>query len=96
MANSPQTRYTGLEALIAQLNKQREGDRMYVTLRQQNPTLVLDGTQLPDVPPSAANVLQQKRGSGGGFLLGESSLEETSYEMGEAISGQQSVTVTVN
>jgi hypothetical protein len=96
MANSSQAPYTGLEALIAQLNRQREGDRMYVTLRQQNPTLVLDGTQLPDVPPSAANVFQQKHGPGGGFLLGESSLEETSYEMGEAISGQQSVTVTVN
>jgi hypothetical protein len=96
LANSPQARYSGLAALIAQLNQQREGDRMYVSLRQQSPTLVLDGTQMPDVPPSAANVLQQKRGPGGSLLLGESTLGETSYEMDETISGQQSVTVNVN
>ncbi len=94
-ANSPQTRYSGLEAVIAQLNRERRGDRMYVSLRQQGPTLVLDGTPLPDVPPSAANVLQQRKGAGGSFVLGESNIGETSYGMEEAISGQQSLTVSV-
>jgi len=90
-----QGQLTGLEELIQLVNRQRRNDRIYVTLLQPNPTLMVEDKELPNVPLSAINVLDHRRTPGGATLLGESVAGEWSVDMNQVITGQQFLTVTV-
>ncbi len=90
-----QGQLTGLEELIQLVNRQRRNDRIYVTLLQPNPTLMVEDKELPNVPLSAINVLDHRRTPGGAMLLGESVAGEWSVDMNQVITGQQYVTITV-
>ncbi len=92
---APQGRLAGLEQLITLLNRERRNNRLYVTLLQPTPTLLVEDKELPNAPLSEINVLDQRRSSGGTFLLRESTAGEWSVPRNEVISGFSSVTITV-
>lgn len=93
---SPQSRLSGLGQLITLLNRERRNNRLYVTLLQPSPTLLLDDKELPNAPLSQINVLDQRRtGSNASLLLRESIAGEWSTALNQVITGQQSITITV-
>jgi hypothetical protein len=93
---SPQSRLSGLGQLITLLNRERRNNRLYVTLLQPSPTLLLDDKELPNAPLSQINVLDQRRtGSAASLLLRESIAGEWSTGLNQVITGQQSITITV-
>jgi len=88
-------RLGSLEQLIGLINRERRNSRLYVTLLVPNPTLLVEDKELPNVPISEMNLLDQRRGSTGSLLLRESTAGEWSAAMEMVISGQQSVTIRV-
>jgi hypothetical protein len=85
----------GLDELIRVINRERQNDRLYVTLWTNTPTLLVEDKELPDIPASEINVLDQRRMPGGAQLLYQSELGEHSVAMNQVISGQQYLSVTV-
>jgi hypothetical protein len=92
---APQGRLAGLEQLITLLNRERRNDRLYVTLLQPTPTLLVEDKELPNAPLSEINVLDQRRSAGGSMLLRESTAGEWSVPMKQVISGIYSLNITV-
>jgi hypothetical protein len=93
---SPQSRLSGLGQLITLLNRERRNNRLYVTLLQPSPTLLLDDKELPNAPLSQINILDQRRATGqASVLLRESIAGEWSTQLNQVITGQQSIMVTV-
>ena len=92
---APQGRLAGLEQLISLLNRERRNNRLYVTLLQPTPTLLVEDKELPNAPLSEINVLDQRRSSGSSMLLRESTAGEWSVPMNQVISGVYSVNITV-
>jgi hypothetical protein len=85
----------GLEQLIAVLNRERRNDRLYVTVLQPTPTLLVEDKEMPNAPVSEINILDHWRNPGAATLLGESTAGEWSVEMNQVISGQRYLTLTV-
>jgi len=92
---SPQSRLAGLEQLITLLNRERRNNRLYVTLLQPSPTLLLEDKELPNAPGSQINVLDQRRSMGSSVLLRESTAGEWSVRMNQVIAGQYVLNITV-
>jgi len=90
-----QGRLAGLEQLITLLNRERPNNRLYVTLLQPTPTLLVEDKELPNAPLSQINVLDQRRSAGGSMLLRESTAGEWSVPMNQVISGIYSLNITV-
>src|SRR5712692_11166331 len=88
-------RLAGLEQLITLLNRERRNNRLYVTLLQPTPTLLVEDKELPNAPLSEINVLDQRRNSSGSLLLRESTAGEWSVRMNQVISGLSSLSITV-
>jgi hypothetical protein len=91
----PQGRLQGLEQLITVLNRERRNNRVYVSLLQPSPTLLLEEKELPNAPLSQIHVLDQRRVGGSSFLLRESTTGEWSLPMNQVIAGQQILVVNV-
>ena len=85
----------GLDELIRILNRERQNDRLYVTLWENAPTLLVEDKELPNVPASEINVLDQRRMPGGAQLMYQSEIGEHSVPMTQVITGQQYLSVTV-
>ena len=92
---APQGRLAGLEQLITLLNRERRNNRLYVTLLQPTPTLLVEDKELPNAPLSEINVLDQRRSPGGSLLLRESTAGEWSAPMNQVIAGSYSLLITV-
>jgi hypothetical protein len=92
---NPATRLPGLEQLITLINRERRNNRLYVTLLQPSPTLLLEDKELPNAPISQINVLDQRRSGGSSLLLRESVAGEWSTPMNQVITGQQTILITV-
>jgi hypothetical protein len=92
---SPQSRLPGLGQLITLLNRERRNSRLYVTLLQPSPTLLLEDKELPNAPLSQINVLDQRRTGGSALLLRESIAGEWSLALHHVVTGQQSILITV-
>jgi hypothetical protein len=82
-------RALGLADTVAELNRLRANDRVYVTLLDHEAQAVLDGETLPRVPLSMANVLEPLRTAQKMQLTSESVVEAGSAETGYAMSGSQ-------
>lgn len=91
----PQGRLAGLEQLITLMNRERRNSRLYVTLIQPTPTLLVEEKELPNAPLSQINVLDQRRTPGSSLLLRESTAGEWSLALNQVIAGQYMLTVTV-
>lgn len=86
---------SGLDELVALLNRERHNDRLYAALLQASPTLLVEDKELPNVPLSQINVLDQRRNPGGARLLWQSSAGEWSVAMNQVITGQRALNITV-
>ena len=84
-----------LDELIRVINRERQNDRLYVTLWENAPTLLVEDKELPNIPASEINVLDQRRMPGGAQLLYQSEIGEHSVAMNQVITGQQYLAVTV-
>jgi len=80
---------------VAELNRQHENDRVYVTLLDRSAQAALDTQSLPGVPLSVANVLEPLRGAQKLQLTGESAIDAGSAGSDYAISGVQVLTLDV-
>jgi hypothetical protein len=85
----------GLEELIKLMNREHQNDRLYATLMQPTPTLMVEDKLMPNAPASAINVLDQRQSPGGARLLYQSTAGEWSVEMHQVISGERTLTITV-
>jgi hypothetical protein len=93
-----QGRLPGLEEMVRLLNRERRNDRLYVTLLQPTPTLLVQDKRLPNVPLSEINVLEQSAAAGSRGstrLLSQSEAGEWSVPMHRVISGQQKLSIIV-
>ena len=64
LAATSQGQLPGLEELIQLTNRERHNDRLYATLLQSTPTMLVEDKELPNVPVSAINVLDQRQNPG--------------------------------
>lgn len=95
LAFTSQGQLPGLEELIQLTNRERHNDRVYATLLQSTPTMLVEDKELRNVPISAINVLDQRQNSGNARLLLQSTAGEWSVEMHQVIAGQRMLTITV-
>jgi hypothetical protein len=95
VAASSQGQLPGLEELITLMNRERHNDRLYATLLQPTPTMLVEDKEMPNAPVSAINVLGQHQNPGGTRLLWQSTAGEWSVDMHQVIAGQRILTITV-
>jgi hypothetical protein len=91
-------RVASLDQLISLLNRERRNDRLYVTVFQRTPTMLVEDKILPSVPLSQINVLNHKSSSvrpGSTMLFYESILNEASEPVGQVITGSHWLRLTV-
>ena len=94
-AATSQGQLAGLQELIQLLNRQRHNDCLYATLLQPTPTMLVEDKEMPNVPASAINVLDQRQNLGDARLLWQSTVGEWSVEMHQLIAGQRMLAITV-
>jgi hypothetical protein len=92
---SSQGQLPGLEELIKLINRDHQNDRLYATLLQPTPTLMVEDKIMPNVPASAINVLDQRQNPGGARLQYQSITGEWSVEMHQVVTGERTLTITV-
>ncbi len=95
LAATSQGQLPGLEELIQLTNRERHNDRLYATLLQSTPTMLVEDKEMPNVPVSAINVIDQRQNPGNARLLLQSTAGEWSVEMHQVIAGQRMLTITV-
>jgi hypothetical protein len=95
LAYTSQGQLPGLGELINLINRQRHNDHLYATLLQPTPTMLVEDKELPNVPLSTINVLDQRQNPGSARLLWESTAGEWSVDMHQVIAGQRMLTITV-
>lgn len=85
----------GLQELINLINRERHNDRLYATLLQPTPSMLVEDKEMPNVPVSMIDVLDGRRNSGSARLLRQSTVGEWSVAMHEVIAGERMLTITV-
>jgi SpoIVB peptidase S55 len=95
LAGTSDGQLASLEELIQLLNRERHNDRLYATLLQPTPTVLVEDKEMPNVPASEISVLNQRQNTGGARLLWESTAGQWSVPMHEVITGQHMLTITV-
>jgi hypothetical protein len=95
LAASAQGQLPGLEEMIQLINRERHNDHLYATLLQPTPTVLVEDKEMPNIPTSAINVLNQRQNPGGARLLWQSTAGEWSVQMHQVIAGQDMLTITV-
>jgi len=86
---------TGLDQLIALLNRERRNDRLYVGLFVPSPTMLWDDKELPNVPLSQINVIDGRPAPGSVQVLRESLASESSVPLGGPVSGVVSLNLQI-
>lgn len=92
---TPAPRVSSLEQLIALLNRERRNDRLYVSLFQRTPTMMVEDKILPSIPLSQLNVLTRQQVRGSTTIFYESILNETSEPLNRVISGSRWLQVII-
>jgi hypothetical protein len=95
LASSSQGQLPGLEELIKLVNREHRNDCLYASLLQSTPTMLVEDKEMPNLPASELNVLNQRQTAGGTRLLRESTAGEWSVDMHQVITGQHTLTITV-
>jgi len=86
---------TGLDQLIALLNRERRNDRLYVGLFAPTPTILWDDKELPNVPLSQINVIDGRPTPGSVQVLRESLASESSIPLGGPVTGVISLNLQI-
>ena len=94
-AATSQGQLPGLEQLISLINLSKQNDRLYATLLQPTPTLMVEDKIMPNAPASEINVLDQRQNPTGARLTYQSTVGEWSVPMHQVISGERTLTITV-
>lgn len=84
-----------LQSTIAQLNKEHENSRLYVSLLEANPQAVVEDKVMPTLPLSVINVMDGMRGTQDMVLVGESSVSEASTPFDYVVTGSQVISVNI-
>jgi hypothetical protein len=95
LTSNSQAQLPGLEELIKLVNRTRQNDRLYATLLQPTPTLLVEDKEMPNAPVSEINVLNERQNPGGARVLWQSTAGQWSVEMHQVIAGEHSLTITV-
>jgi hypothetical protein len=90
-----QATLAGLNELIQTINRERANDRVYVSLMQPASTLVVGNKEMPDLPPSAMQVLKQSHNGEHTTVVPESSMGEWSVAMDQVVTGQQTLLISI-
>jgi hypothetical protein len=86
---------TGLDQLIALLNRERRNDRLYVGLFAPAPTLLWDDKELPNIPLSQISIVDGRPTPGSVQVLRESLASEASVPLGGPVSGVISLNLQI-
>jgi hypothetical protein len=86
---------SGLDQLIAVLNRERRNDRLYVGLFMPSPTILWEDKELPNVPLSQINVIDGRPAPGSVQVLRESLASESSIQLGGPVSGVISLNLQI-
>jgi len=86
---------SGLDQLIAVLNRERRNDRLYVGLFMPSPTILWEDKELPNVPLSQINVIDGRPAPGSVQVLRESLASESSIPLGGPVSGVISLNLQI-
>jgi hypothetical protein len=95
LASNSQAQLPGLEELIKLVNRERQNDRLYATLLQPTPTLLVEDKEMPNAPVSEISVLNERQNPGGARVLWQSTAGQWSVEMHQVIAGEHTLTITV-
>ncbi|HUJ32141.1 MAG TPA: hypothetical protein VLY23_12730 [Candidatus Acidoferrum sp.] len=95
LASSSQGQLPGLEELIKLVNRERHNDRLYATLLQPTPTLLVEDKEMPNAPVSEISVLNEHQNPGSARVVWQSTAGEWSVGMHQVIAGEHSLTITV-
>jgi SpoIVB peptidase S55 len=86
---------SGLDQLIALLNRERRNDRLYVGLFAPTPTILWDDKELPNIPLSQINVIDGRPTPGTVQVLRESLASESSIALGGPVTGVISLNLQI-
>jgi SpoIVB peptidase S55 len=86
---------SGLDQIIAVLNRERRNDRLYVGLFVPSPTMLWDDKELPNVPLSEINVVDGRPAPGSVQVLRESLTSESSIPLGGPVAGVISLNLQI-
>ena len=86
---------SGLDQLIASLNRERRNDRLYVGLFVPSPMIVWEDKELPNIPLSQINVIDGRPAPGSVQVLRESLASEASVPLGGPVSGVISLNLQI-
>ncbi len=86
---------SGLDQLIALLNRERRNDRLYVGLFAPSPTMLWDDKELPNVPLSEINIVDGRPAPGSVQILRESLSSESSIPLGGPVTGVISLNLQI-
>jgi hypothetical protein len=86
---------SGLDQLIAVLNRERRNDRLYVGLFVPSPSILWEEKELPNIPLSQINVIDGRPAPGSVQVLRESLDSEASVPLGGPVSGVISLNLQV-
>ena len=86
---------SGLDQLIAVLNRERRNDRLYVGLFMPSPTILWEDKELPNAPLSQINVIDGRPAPGSVQVLRESLAGESSVPLGGPVSGVISLNLQI-
>jgi SpoIVB peptidase S55 len=86
---------SGLDQLIAVLNRERRNDRLYVGLFVPSPTILWEDKELPNIPLSQINVIDGRPAPGSVQVLRESLASESSVPLGGPVSGVISLNLQI-
>ena len=86
---------SGLDQLIAVLNRERRNDRLYIGLFMPSPTILWEDKELPNIPLSQINVIDGRPAPGSVQVLRESLASESSIPLGGPISGVISLNLQI-
>jgi SpoIVB peptidase S55 len=86
---------SGLDQLIASLNRERRNDRLYVGLFVPSPMIVWEDKELPNIPLSQINVIDGRPAPGSVQVLRESLASEASVPLGGPVTGVISLNLQI-
>jgi len=90
-----QSRLQSLEQLISVLNRERRNNRLYVTLLDFSPTVVVQDKVMPNVPASQINLLDQRSGAAGSLVVRQSAAGEWSLPLDQVVQGSITITIQI-
>ena len=90
-----QTRLQTLDQMISVLNRERRNNRLYVTLVDPSPTMVVQDKVMPNVPASQINLLDQRGGPTSSLVVRESAAGEWSVPLDQIVQGSTTISIQI-